>query len=296
MDGTGSLKRPRENSTNSDNSLSVNDEANQNQEEQGQPSPFEPTASTTAGQQQQQQQKLNDRDLYHLILKSLWINQVLLLDRLGYPETTDDSNNELYRLQLLNQLMICQLQDLLQDLQNDTSYEHQESRYDNDQYDETKLLYQSLRNGHNNPVAHLSSLSSIAQDIGDFERGSQQQQSSEKCAKLIDPINYLPHDILVHIFSFIKVKTQKESVNLMLVSKSWLNEIPKLTTHVWEYGIKLKKDFSLNQCLGTHVKSLEFDNFSQQDNLFEMMEIVKTYKCTQLISICKNIIINVYYI
>ncbi|KAG2216080.1 hypothetical protein INT45_006209 [Circinella minor] len=240
MDLNSSLKRPRKNSINN-NSLSFgNDELEQNQQEQIQTSSLDPaTTPTTSQQHHQVQQTLNNNDLYRLILTSLGINQVLLLDRLGQPETTDNRYNELYRLRLLNELMISQTQGLLQNPRITTSHEHQELQYNIDQYYESQRTSQNLQNESTHTFAHLSSSSSIVQNIRDSESSNQQQH-------------------------------------------------PSIKSHVWEYGIKLKKDFVLFQCLGTHVKSLEFDKFSQQSDLFKMMETVKNCECTQLISICFN--------
>ncbi|KAI7847393.1 hypothetical protein BDC45DRAFT_541970 [Circinella umbellata] len=285
MDVNSSSNSSRGTSTNNNSLSFVNDEREQNQQEQMQTSSGDSTTTATASQQQQ---ALNSNDLYRLILTSLGINQVLLLDRLGQPETTDNRYNELYRLRLLNELMISQTQGLLHNHHNTTSYEHQELQYDIDQYYESQRTSQSLQNGSTHTFAHLSSSSSSVQNIRDSERSNQQQHPSIKCSKLIDPINYLSHDIWIHIFSFIKVKRKEEAFNLMRVSKSWMNKTSRLTAHVWEYGIRLKKEFVLFPCLGTHVKSLEFDQFSQQSDLFKMMETVKNYECTKLISICFN--------
>ena len=76
MEGSSSLKRPRETSTNIGRLSFVNDRVSKgrNRHHHLKPAMYyndRSLATATA--------RVNDNDLYHLILKPLWINQVLLL-------------------------------------------------------------------------------------------------------------------------------------------------------------------------------------------------------------------------
>ncbi|KAI9263401.1 hypothetical protein BDA99DRAFT_559941 [Phascolomyces articulosus] len=106
--------------------------------------------------------------------------------------------------------------------------------------------------------------------------------------KYIDPVKCcLSHNIAQEIFSY--VNTQKCCLMAMGVSKLWMNQVPILCNleKVWRIvelvGSKHAVErILIHRCLGPHVQLMTLSQFQEQQNLYDMMDILRSQNCTKM--------------
>ncbi|KAI9247443.1 hypothetical protein BDA99DRAFT_542890 [Phascolomyces articulosus] len=190
--------------------------------------------------------------------------------------------NYILRLLFLNQLVIQQLLTVLL-LGNAASNYRSRQQGQDDQRTPHHQQEQALVIVENKHADHQDSKPSCS------DADCHHQEYKKKYC--YDLLKLLPCDVLLYIFSYIQ--TKNECLAFMMVSKHWLEQIPALTPHVWNYK-RIKVDNStkrafnnvlLHQSLGPKVKFIEIENFEKQHDLFKMMEIIKSQGCTDLMRI-----------
>ncbi|KAI9250999.1 hypothetical protein BDA99DRAFT_608283 [Phascolomyces articulosus] len=103
-----------------------------------------------------------------------------------------------------------------------------------------------------------------------------------------DPIVDLPFDIVTEIFTFLN---QRDCLSCMKVCKTWYTAVPEYTKEIWrtlrltEKDPRKDMDGCFGACLGGHVKNIEFNNFKEDKDLYNIMEKLVGWKCDQVESL-----------
>ncbi|KAI8140147.1 hypothetical protein BJV82DRAFT_624048 [Fennellomyces sp. T-0311] len=97
-------------------------------------------------------------------------------------------------------------------------------------------------------------------------------------------LNTLPSDIILAIFLYLD---QQDCLTCMRVCQAWYGCVPQYAQGVWKTvrfsAIDARTDNRLREkCLGKHVKTMVFDTFELEDDLYRMMNKVIGWDCTEL--------------
>ncbi|KAI8141220.1 hypothetical protein BJV82DRAFT_619734 [Fennellomyces sp. T-0311] len=97
-------------------------------------------------------------------------------------------------------------------------------------------------------------------------------------------ISRLPLDILPTIFSKLE---QRDCITCMRVCRAWYTIIPEYAKAVWSTlrlypHDLLRRNRYRELCLGSHVKSVYFSKFQNDEDLYRMMQKVIDWGCTHI--------------
>ncbi|KAI8146789.1 hypothetical protein BJV82DRAFT_710835 [Fennellomyces sp. T-0311] len=97
-------------------------------------------------------------------------------------------------------------------------------------------------------------------------------------------LDAFPFEIAVKIFSF---TNQRDCLSCMAVCRRWYFTVPLYSRDVWaelrlsESNVH-KNNRRWEQCVGKHVKTVEFDHFATEQKLHRAMERLTNYGCTRI--------------
>ncbi|KAI9265022.1 hypothetical protein BDA99DRAFT_604332 [Phascolomyces articulosus] len=91
----------------------------------------------------------------------------------------------------------------------------------------------------------------------------------------------LPTDLILVIFTHL---TRSDVLTSMAVSRSWYNNVPQYSQHLWTH-LKLhklkyyKNNHRWKRCLGDHVKNVIFDTIHEEHQILDVMNILYDNGC-----------------